>query len=132
MITTVLWDVDATLLNFEASEVVSLKKLFEKYGVDINDELLVLYQKINRGYWLGLEEGRFDRHTVLTKRFDDFFDVLHLPRQDTDEMNDFYQQALGTYVIENKGAKDALEEIKARGFLSMWFLTAQSWLRKIN
>ncbi len=115
MIKTVLWDVDATLLNFEASEEISIQKLFAKYGVEMDEERLAIYQKINRGYWLGLEEGRYDRHTVLTKRFDDFFDVLGLPHQDTDAMNDFYQLALGTYVVKNKGAKETLEAIGALG-----------------
>ena len=33
MITTILWDVDGTLLNFIAAEKAAMKALFKEYGL---------------------------------------------------------------------------------------------------
>ena len=57
MYKTILWDVDATLLNFEKSEDVSLKQLFARYDVILDEEKMALYKKINRSYWNGLEQA---------------------------------------------------------------------------
>ncbi|BBH26140.1 MAG: YjjG family noncanonical pyrimidine nucleotidase [Intestinibaculum porci] len=112
MYKTILWDVDATLLNFEKSEDVSLKQLFARYDVILDEEKMALYKKINRSYWNGLEQGIYDRHTVLTQRFDDFFDAIKHPRVNTDEMNDFYQLALGTNVFEENYVHETLQALE--------------------
>lgn len=111
MIKTILWDVDATLLNFEKSEDVSLKQLFSQYGVTLDEARMALYKKINRHYWEGLEKGLYDRQTVLTKRFDDFFDALDLPRADASAMNDYYQEALGRNVFEEPYVHETLSTL---------------------
>ena len=52
VITTILWDVDGTLLDFLAAEKAAIRTLFAELGfVDWTDEALARYSKINRGYW---------------------------------------------------------------------------------
>ena len=44
MITTILWDVDGTLLNFLAAEKSAIRKLFEEYGLgECTDEMIERY-----------------------------------------------------------------------------------------
>lgn len=130
MYQTLLWDVDATLLNFEKSEAVSLKELFGQYGIVMDDQKMALYKKINRHYWDGLEEGLYDRHTVLTKRYDDFFDALRLPRQDHDVMNDFYQEALGRNFFIEEGATETLKALQ--GKVRQYVVSNGSYIAQIN
>lgn len=52
MITTILWDVDATLLDFLAAEKAAIKKLFQEFDLgECTDEMIRRYSKINRSYW---------------------------------------------------------------------------------
>lgn len=56
MITTILWDVDATLLDFLAAEKAAIKKLFQEFDLgECTDEMIRRYSKINRSYWEQLE-----------------------------------------------------------------------------
>ena len=49
MITTILWDVDATLLDFLAAEKAAIKKLFQEFDLgECTDEMIGRYSKINR------------------------------------------------------------------------------------
>ena len=60
MITTVLWDVDGTLLDFLAAEKAAIQSLFEEYHLgECTDEKIARYSKINRTYWESLRNRRF-------------------------------------------------------------------------
>ena len=49
MITTILWDVDATLLDFLAAEKAAIKKLFQEFALgECTDEMIGRYSQINR------------------------------------------------------------------------------------
>lgn len=51
MITTILWDVDGTLLNFLAAEKAAIRSLFEEYHLGVcSDEMLKRYSSINKNY----------------------------------------------------------------------------------
>ena len=52
MFRVILWDVDATLLNFEKAEEAGIRGCFEKYNLgECTDKMLENYKLINRGYW---------------------------------------------------------------------------------
>ena len=54
----ILWDIDGTLLNFEAVEKTAIQHCFDKFSFgECTDEMLKTYMKINRGYWQKLERG---------------------------------------------------------------------------
>ena len=49
MITTVLWDVDGTLLDFLAAEKAAIQSLFEEYHLGVcSDEMLKRYSSGNQ------------------------------------------------------------------------------------
>ena len=69
MITTILWDVDATLLDFLAAEKAAIKKLFQEFDLgECTDEMIRRYSKINRSYWEQLECGELTKPEVLVGR----------------------------------------------------------------
>ena len=70
MITTILWDVDATLLDFLAAEKAAIKKLFQEFALgECTDEMIGRYSQINRSYWERLECGELTKPEVLVGRF---------------------------------------------------------------
>ncbi len=52
-----LFDLDNTLLDFNANEKVSLNKLFSAHNIPLTDEVMATYQSINRGLWESYEKG---------------------------------------------------------------------------
>ena len=71
--TTLLFDVDNTLLNFDASEEEAFKSLLLHFGIEPKDSLLQEYHQINRSCWELFEEGKMEKEEVLLRRFEIFF-----------------------------------------------------------
>lgn len=71
--TTLLFDVDNTLLNFDASEEEAFKSLLLHFGMEPKDSLLQEYHQINRSCWELFEEGKMEKEEVLLRRFEIFF-----------------------------------------------------------
>lgn len=94
-IKVILWDIDGTLLNFEESEKVSIRKCFRMFGLgECTDEMLHAYSGINRSYWERLERGEITKPEVLEGRFLDFFARYHIEISAA-EFNREYQLLLG-------------------------------------
>ena len=73
VITTILWDVDGTLLDFLAAEKAAIRTLFAEFGFgECTDEAIARYSKINRRYWEKLENGELTKPEVLVGRFREF------------------------------------------------------------
>ena len=52
MIKVILWDIDATLLDFLAAEEAAINACFAKHGLGIcTEEMLSRYTVINKRYW---------------------------------------------------------------------------------
>ena len=121
MITTILWDVDGTLLNFEAAEKAAIRALFQEFGFGVcTDEMLKRYSQINKIYWERLERKEVTRQEVLEGRFLDFFaeegldvkvrfpananDALSLVAAGKAEIGMYYQQDV-IQAVANQGTK---------------------------
>lgn len=70
--TTVLFDADGTLFDFARCEREALVLACRKNGVDIDEEGIKLYSKINEACWKALERGEIDKESLRVKRFEDF------------------------------------------------------------
>lgn len=66
----VLLDLDNTLLDFDTAERHALSRALTELGIGFDDELLRLYNEINRRHWELLEDGVLTREEVLVKRFE--------------------------------------------------------------
>lgn len=76
MITTILWDVDRTLLDFDAAESAAIRSLFAEFGLgECPDEKVRRYAAINERYWQRMERGEIDKNEVLVGRFREFFEA---------------------------------------------------------
>lgn len=96
MIKVILWDMDATLLDFLAAEHAAIKYCFQKHGLgECTDEMIGRYSKINRRYWEMLERGEMEKQKILVERFREFFEREGLVTDCAEDFNASYQIALG-------------------------------------
>lgn len=93
--TTILWDVDNTLLDFDYSCRASLRQCFRSVGKEITEEMIDTYTKINEEYWKKLERGEVTKAQLLNGRFVDFFAVYGLDDIDVEKFRKEYQVNLG-------------------------------------
>ncbi len=115
MIKAILWDIDGTLLNFEAAERNALRACFRKFGLgECPDDMLKRYSAINQTYWRGLENGRLTREQVLTGRFREFFASEGLPEPDIAALNGAYQLLLGETVRFQDDSYNVVRRLRSK------------------
>ena len=115
MIKVVLWDVDATLLNFEKAEEAGIRGCFAKYNLgECTDEMLETYKKINRGYWQMMERGEIEKPVLLVKRFEDFLNAYGLDASVAAGFNELYQILLGDTVVFFAHALETVLALKGK------------------
>lgn len=118
MIKVLLWDLDGTLLNFDAAEHNALKACFEKLGLGVcTDEMIERYVKINKQYWQKLERGEISKQEVLIGRFREFFRKEGLEAECAEGFNEEYQIRLGDTIVFCDDAFELVKEFKQKGYL---------------
>lgn len=105
-----LFDIDNTLLNFDASEAEVFKKLLIRFGMNPEDRLVEEYHQINRYFWEQLQEGKMGKDEVLTKRFEVFFS-RHGKRISGEEAENFYRLLLGGSAVLIHGAAELCRDL---------------------
>ena len=74
----------------------AIRKLFREYDLgECTDEMLARYSKINRTYWVKLENGEMTKPEILVGRFRDFFVSEGLDPSIASAFNEKYQDRLG-------------------------------------
>ena len=100
MITTILWDVDGTLLDFDAAQQAAIKTLFREFGLgECTDAMLKRYSDINNSFWKRLEKNEVSRQQVLIGRFEQFFSEYGIDTRIASEFNERYQPTLGDTIM---------------------------------
>lgn len=94
--TTVLWDVDGTLLDFLYSQRYAITKCFRASGREISEEQIKRYSQINDDYWKRLELGEITKEQLLTGRFATLFEEYGIRDINLDTFAKEYQEALGS------------------------------------
>ena len=115
MIQTILWDVDATLLDFHAAEKAAIHKLFQQFHLgECSEAMLLRYAKINRGYWERLEKGELTREQVLVGRFQEFFEKENLDVSAAPAFNEAYQSALGDTIVYRDDSYQIIDSLRGK------------------
>jgi len=114
-----LFDIDGTILNFEAAEKAGLRKAYREFGCgELTDADIKTYSAINAGYWQKLENGEIEKSRLLTERFRDFFTLMGKPTDRLDEFNARYHQELSETIVFNDDAYELLIRLKQRYILA--------------
>lgn len=115
MITTLLWDMDETLLNFAAAERAALNALFQEFGFgECSDAMLQRYSKINRSYWECLERKELTKPEILVGRFRDFFEAEGLDGTVAAEFNEKYQLSLGDTIVFRDDSYNIVKSLRGK------------------
>ena len=111
MIRALLWDVDGTLLDFQAAERAAIMSLFSEFGLGPCSEAMVRrYSAINDGFWKRLERGEITKPQVLVGRFEVFFAECGLDVSLAPVFNARYQLALGDTIVFRDDALNLVRE----------------------
>lgn len=95
-----LWDIDGTVLDFNAAEKAAIKTLFAEFGFgECSDEMISEYSAINVKYWQAMERGEITKPQVLIGRFREFFKLKGLPLEFAEKFNSRYQVTLGDTIV---------------------------------
>ena len=115
MIKTILWDVDRTLLDFDAAERAAIQSLFVEFGLgECSEEQVARYSVLNMKYWEKLERGEITKPQVLVGRFEEFFAQEGLNCRDIPAFNQEYQLRLGDTVVFRDDAGSLVARLKGR------------------
>lgn len=109
----ILWDVDDTLLDFGLSQDYALRYAFQKYGIEIDEEVIQIYSQINKSYWERLERGEISKKEVLLGRFTSLFETMNITDIDVMIFKDIYQGALGSVYFYKDDSYTLCKELAA-------------------
>ena len=115
MIDIVLWDVDGTLLDFNAAEKAAIRKLFAEFSLgECTDAMLKRYSQINTEFWKRLERNELTRSRVLLGRFEQFFGECDIDVKIAPDFNERYQLTLGDTIVFRDDSPAIIKALKGR------------------
>lgn len=115
MIKVILWDIDATLLDFKAAERAAIRFCFSKFHLgECSDEMLARYSVINSRYWAMLERGEIAKEVMLTERFRQFFAAEGIETDCAADFNASYQIALGDTICFRDDGYELVKKLRGK------------------
>lgn len=108
--TTLFFDADETILDFERTERNALEKTFSKYGLLYNEEIRKRYLEINDALWASFERGEITKETILYNRFRKLFKELSWDDVKKEFEEDF-QKLLSAHGYTIDGAVELCKEL---------------------
>lgn len=113
MIKTILWDVDNTLLDFEAAQRAAIRALFSEFGLGAcTDAMLDRYNEINNLYWQRLERNELTKPQVLLGRFEQLFGEYGIDASIVAAFNARYQLQLGETIVYRDDSLNIVRSLK--------------------
>ena len=107
-----LFDLDNTILNFDAGERAALLAAFESFEIEASEKMLADYHVINIKYWEKLERGELTRLEVLEGRFDELFRLYGIDCSGR-QIQSVYEHELAKHCDFMPNAKELLEQLYA-------------------
>jgi len=116
--TTLLFDLDHTLFDFDTSEAVAFSSALATAGVDIENGYHDLFASINKALWVRVEAGELTANDVRVVRFEDLFEQTGIDA-DARAIADDYITGLGAHGDLYPGARELLEELSSVATLAL-------------
>lgn len=114
--TTILWDLDQTILDFAKSQDYALRYTFRQFGLETADKTVAVYAAINDEYWKRMERGEITKDEVLRGRFVTLFERLGITDIRPEAFGEIYQDALGDVFFFQDEADKIIMRLKEQGF----------------
>ncbi|MGT2896691.1 YjjG family noncanonical pyrimidine nucleotidase [Streptococcus entericus] len=113
--TNLFFDLDHTLLDFDAAEEVALHLLLRDFNVVDLPAYHAAYQTINRQLWRDLEAGKVSKQELIDSRFARLF--AHFGQAvDGRQLANIYETYLSQQGQTYPGAEALLLTLKAKGY----------------
>jgi len=116
--TTLLFDLDHTLFDFDASETAAFSAALEAAGVDAENGHHELFSSINKALWVRVEAGELTPNDVRVVRFEDLFEQAGIDA-DAHAVADHYTTGLGAHGDLYPEARELLEELSSEATLAL-------------
>ncbi len=111
--TTILFDADNTLFDFDAAEASSLRKVCDTLGIEMDRQTFNLYHHINKKCWDDFEKGKLPQADIQRTRFGRFLDRLEL-KADPAAIGDLYLTGLSESKTLIEGTVEMLDRLKEK------------------
>lgn len=112
---TVLWDIDNTLLNFDAAQRRGIKESLKRWGRQADDAQVGIYHRINQKYWEMLERGEVTKEELELARFREFLTEIGAEEIDVEKINDDYKETLAYEPVLIDGAREICAALQKMG-----------------
>ena len=112
---TLLFDLDHTLLDFEAAEDVALTQLLEEEQVADIQAYKDYYIPMNRGLWRKLEQGQISKQDLVETRFARLFAHFGL-KKDGSYLAERYQHYLSQQGQAYPGVQQLLDSLVGQDY----------------
>ncbi len=116
--TTLLFDLDHTLFDFDASETAAFSAALHHAGIDVEDGFHGRFVTINKALWVRVEAGEITPDDVRTVRFEQLFAEAGV-EADARAIADDYTVGLGAHGGLYPGARELLEELESQTTLAL-------------
>ncbi len=116
----VLFDADATLLDFKRSEYEAVIDVLNRFSLPVSDEIVSTYSAINDAHWKMLERGEIEKSKLFSARWARFCEHYGFSA-DPLAMSEFYTQTLATKSYLMDGALDICKRLY--GKVDMYIVT---------
>ncbi|WP_294152784.1 YjjG family noncanonical pyrimidine nucleotidase [uncultured Clostridium sp.] len=108
-----LFDVDNTLLDFDANEAESFKNMIEDKGQVYSEELYIRYKEMNHEMWKAVERGEMTIDEVVNTRFAKLMDIYGR-KVDGEDYEKTYRSYLNKGIQEKPHVHEVLSELKKK------------------
>ena len=117
-----LFDADATLLDFKRSEREAVIESLISFDLPATDEIIEKYSEINDGYWKMLERGEIEKSRLYDARWETLIDFYGF-KCDAKALSTKYINALTTKSYELDGAVEICEKLYNTRKFRMYLVT---------
>ncbi len=107
MFTTILLDIDNTLLDFNKNSALAMRVAFSNNGLEFKDSYSKVFLSVNDRLWAQFERGEIDRAGIYAVRYDLILSELGL-NGDSQKIECDYRKILSESVEKVDGADDLL------------------------
>jgi len=115
---TLLFDLDHTLLDSDASEIAAYAHTMATIGLPDPDDHFERYLRINHTMWAAVERGELQPTEVRSRRFEQFVSEVGITA-DPNTMADTFVWGLGAFGDLYDGARQVLEQLAGSARLAM-------------
>jgi 2-haloacid dehalogenase len=116
--TTLLFDLDHTLFDFDTSETEAFAAALAGAGIEVTDGYHERFVSINRALWRRVEAGELSPNDVRVVRFERLFGEVGV-EADAHQVADDYLVGLGRYGDLYPGARSLLDELSEVASLAL-------------